>query len=120
MCRKDKELIDEKEIEDIIDRVEVCHIGLSWHDLPYIVPVNFGYQDGAIYFHSAKEGMKIDYLRQNPNVCFQMEIDVTLMKADDPCNWGSKYRSVIGFGKASIIGERSEKIHGLNIIMGHY
>ena len=60
MRRKDKEIKDQQEIESILGKADVCRLAFSDNDIPYIVPVNYGYRDHCLYFHSAKEGKKID------------------------------------------------------------
>ena len=120
MRRKDKEIADKKEIESIIERANVCRIGLSENNLPYVVPVNFGYKNNNLYFHSAPMGKKIDILKKNNNICFEIDIDNALLISDDICNSSMKYRSVIGFGKAYFINDKEEKRDALNIIMNHY
>ena len=57
--RKEKEIIDKSEIESIIRKSLVCRLGIVDEGLPYIVPLCFGYDKGALFFHSAKEGRKI-------------------------------------------------------------
>jgi nitroimidazol reductase NimA-like FMN-containing flavoprotein (pyridoxamine 5'-phosphate oxidase superfamily) len=121
MKRSDREIKDQKEIETIIERADVCCIGLSDNNIPYIVPMHFGYKDNCLYFHCAKEGMKIDIIKQNNSVCFEMDINHTLLKTEGrPCGWSAKYQSVIGFGKAFIIESFKEKSEALNIITQHY
>ena len=121
MRRKDKEIKDKKEIESIIQAATVCRIGLSEDSVPYVVPVNFGYENNCLYFHSATEGKKIDILRRNNKVCFEMDIDHELVKSEKtPCEWGMKYRSVIGFGKAFVVDDFEEKRMTLNIIRQRY
>ncbi len=121
MRRKDKEIKDTEVIESIIKRATVCRIALSENNVPYIVPLSFGYKDNCLYFHSAPEGRKIDIIKQNNNVCFELDIDCELVKKpEDPCSWNMKYHSVIGFGKAFFVGELEEKREALNIIVGHY
>ena len=71
MRRKDKEIKDKEVIESIIKRATVCRIALSENNVPYIVPLSFGYKDNCLYFHSAPEGRKIDIIKQNNNVCFE-------------------------------------------------
>jgi len=118
--RKEKEITDIAKIEDIISRAEVCRIGLVDGDEPYIVPLSFGYERNAIYFHCAPEGRKLDLIRKNNRVCVEMEADVAIKKGEEPCGWSAAYRSVIGMGRASILEKEEEKIHGLNVLMGHY
>lgn len=120
MRREDKEIRDKDEIESIVQRAIVCRVAFSENDVPYIVPVNFGYKDDCLYFHSAPEGKKIDAIRQNGNVCFEMDIDQEVVRAETPCNWAMKYRSVIGFGKAFLVRDVEEKRKALNNIVEHY
>ena len=110
-----------KEIESIIQRAQVCRIGLSEDNVPYVVPMNFGYKDNCLYFHCAKAGKKIDVIRQNNKVCFEMDIDQTIVKPEGhPCGYSTKYRSVIGFGKAFLVDDFEEKAMALNIVTQHY
>jgi len=121
VTKKDKEIKDKRLIESIIKKATVCRIALSENNVPYIVPLSFGYQDNCLYFHSAPEGRKIDIIKQNNNVCFELDIDCELVKkSQDPCSWSMKYYSVIGFGKAFFVDELEEKRKALNIIVGHY
>jgi len=120
MRKKDREITDPALIQTMLARAQDCHIGLSLNDVPYVVPVNFGHKDNRIYFHSSINGMKIDILRHNNNVCFEMECDVEVVPGETPCDWTTKYYSIIGFGKAHIVEDYSEKLEGLSIIMEHY
>ncbi len=121
MRRKDKEIKDKMEIKSILDMAKVCRIGLSLNDIPYVVPVNFGYHEDCLYFHSAPEGKKIEIIEQNNNVCFEVETDIDLIKSSEtPCSGTMKYKSVIGYGKASFIADLEKKREALNIIVGHY
>lgn len=120
MRRKDKEIKDNKEIESIINKSNVCRIALSENNSPYIVPVCFGYNENCLYFHSAMVGKKIDMIKNNNNICFEFDIYGGLMKSENPCDWDIKYNSVIGFGKAFLIQDIDEKIKALNIITEHY
>ncbi|MFX1520190.1 MAG: pyridoxamine 5'-phosphate oxidase family protein, partial [Promethearchaeota archaeon] len=98
----------------------VCRIAFSENNKPYMVPVNFGYTDNCLYFHSAPEGKKLDILRNNNNVCFEIDTDFEIVKSKTPCNWSAKYRSVIGFGKAFFVDEFEEKRNALNLIVQKY
>jgi len=120
MRRKDKQIIDRGEIEQIIDQAVVCRIAYVRDGVPHIVPVNFGYEDNCLYFHSAVEGHKIDSLRMDKRVCFEMETDVELLAASAACKWTTKYRSVIGHGRVSFIEETEAKRKALDIVTRHY
>jgi nitroimidazol reductase NimA-like FMN-containing flavoprotein (pyridoxamine 5'-phosphate oxidase superfamily) len=120
MRLKEREITDRTAVESIILGSSVCRLALSEENRPYIVPLCFGYKDNTLYFHSAREGKKLDILRKNNNVCFEFDMDQELVESESACKWGMKYRSVIGFGKASFIDDPESKQRALDIIMQHY
>jgi nitroimidazol reductase NimA-like FMN-containing flavoprotein (pyridoxamine 5'-phosphate oxidase superfamily) len=120
MRRKDQEINDIAAIEDIIRKAQVCRLALSENGQPYIIPLCFGYKNITLYFHTALEGKKLDILRKNNNVCFEIDTDRELVKGKKACNCSMKYRSVIGFGKAELIEDIELKRKALNIIMQNY
>jgi len=120
MRKREKEITEKKSLEEIIKKAEICRLAMCNEGLPYIVPLCFGYEDDALYFHCAHEGKKIDILRRNPEVCFEIEIDQEIIGAEDACRWTMKYRSVIGFGTVEFIEDDKQKRRALNIIMRQY
>lgn len=123
MRRSDREVLDLDEILDIIEACDVCRIAMVDDGVPYIVPMNFGYMfDGEklhLCFHSASEGRKLDILRRNPNVCFEMDTDHALTKGETLCQYGMDYASVIGMGTARIVETPREKCEMLSSVMLH-
>lgn len=120
MRRKEKEITKKSAIEAVIYKALVCRIGLSNNNIPYIVPLCFGYQDDTIYVHGSLKGQKINILKMNQNVCFEFDINTEIVEAENACEWGMKYQSVVGFGKASFIDDPEHKRKALNIIMNQY
>jgi len=120
MRRKDKEIADRAEMESIIRESTICRLALADNEQPYIVPLSFGYKDNALYFHSAAEGKKIDILRKNKKVCFEFDVGSEIKTGKTACEWGMKYRSVIGFGNASFLEDPDSKQAALDIIMQQY
>ena len=121
MRRKDREIQDRTEIDQIIDAALVCRLGLCKDGLPYVVPISFGYDGQNIYFHGAGEGTKIDYMKANPHVCVEFEGDVRLTADEhNACGWSVSYRSVIGHGTVTEISSPDAKLAALNQIMKHY
>jgi len=120
MRKKEKEIQDRAEIEAVIRKAEVCRLGLSVDNRPYIVPLNFGFEENCLYFHTAREGKKIDMIRQNSAVCFEVDVDGHVVRAENPCDWSMKYRSVVGYGTASLLTDAEEKRRALDVIMEHY
>ena len=120
MRRKEKEILDSQEIESIISKADVCRLGLSVDNNPYIVPLNFGYRDNCLYFHTPQVGKKIDMIKTNNRVCFELDIDCEVVRAENPCDWTMKFQSVIGYGRAFLLDDTEEKRRALNVIVEHY
>lgn len=120
MYRKDKEITNRAEIEAVIRQARVCRLGMCAENRPYVVPLCFGYTDNILYFHMARKGQKLDILRQNSAVCFEMDRCGEAKPADLPCRWGLFYESVIGFGQAEFVEDPDEKRRALDLIMARY
>ena len=111
---------EEEIINHVLKYALVCRIGLCLDNLPYVVPLNFGYRDNCLYMHTGSTGKKLDIIRKNNNVCFEMDVDHELIQTGDPCRWSMKYSSIIGYGKAFFVEGYNEKVEALNILTGHY
>lgn len=120
MRRKDKEITDKSIINTILNNSEICRLGLVENGEAYIVPVNYAFDDGLIYIHSAAHGKKIEILKKNNSVSFEIEYPGEIEKNEIPCEWSAKYRSVMGRGTITIETEKEAKISGLNLIMKKY
>jgi nitroimidazol reductase NimA-like FMN-containing flavoprotein (pyridoxamine 5'-phosphate oxidase superfamily) len=120
MRRTDREIVDLKVMEEIICNAQVCRLGMIDRDVPYIVPLNFGYRSGTFYFHSAREGRKIGILALGHTVCLEIDGGHDLVTADSACDWGMRYVSVIAHGRPRFIEEPAAKREALAIIMAQY
>jgi uncharacterized protein len=120
MRRKEREIKDREAIDAIIRECRVCRLGLSDGGQPYVVPLSFGYDGESFYFHGASTGRKIDILRANNRVCFELDILGALRPSDEACRWSAGYRSVIGFGIAEIVELPEAKRKILGVIMAQY
>jgi nitroimidazol reductase NimA-like FMN-containing flavoprotein (pyridoxamine 5'-phosphate oxidase superfamily) len=120
MRRSEREIKDREVIDAIIRQCQVCRLGLSDGEEPYIIPLCFGYDGEALYFHCAPEGRKTDIIRSNNRVCFEFDIPEGMSEAEQGCRWGIKYRSVIGFGTAEMVIHTEGKKKALEILMAQY
>jgi nitroimidazol reductase NimA-like FMN-containing flavoprotein (pyridoxamine 5'-phosphate oxidase superfamily) len=117
-------LISEKEqIKGIISSCDICFLGVNNKaEAPYVVPMNFGYDDGVFYLHSAPEGKLIDLINENNKVCLSFCTDTKLV-AQHPevaCSYRMKSQSVIAWGEVEFIEDITEKENALHIIMAQY
>lgn len=119
--RHDKEITDTEGIHAILHKGLVCHLALVDDGKPYLVSMNYGFRDNIVYLHSALEGRKIDIIRKNPDVCFQVITGTRLSTGPDACgDWTMKYRSVTGFGKAVLLEDKKSRIEAMHILMDQY
>ncbi|MBQ8763396.1 MAG: pyridoxamine 5'-phosphate oxidase family protein [Clostridia bacterium] len=122
MTRREREVTDINKIIEILDKSKVVHVGMVDGDEPYVVPMNYGYvfENGKliIYLHGARRGRKLDVMRANPKVFFEMECDIVPFEGDIACRYGITYSSVMGRGIAEIIDEDAEeKKKALSVLM---
>ena len=105
MRKPEKEITDSKEIAAIMEKAAICRIAFMDDDYPYIVPVNFVVRGNHLYFHTGQKGKKIDILRNDNRVCFEIETDTEIIAGDTLGSWSARYRSVIGFGRSFFLEE---------------
>jgi nitroimidazol reductase NimA-like FMN-containing flavoprotein (pyridoxamine 5'-phosphate oxidase superfamily) len=121
MRRKDREIRDRQEIDEIMRGALVCHLALAVDGEPYVIPLSFGYDGTSLYLHTAAVGKKTDCLEANPRVCFAVERNVELVPDPaDACRWTFAFESVIGLGRAVELTGVEEKRQAANQIMLHY
>ncbi len=120
MRRSEKKVTSRDDIDRIIGRAQVCRLAMVDGDVPYIVPLNFGYSGDTLYFHSAREGRKIDVLARGGKVCFEIDGGHELVTSSEPCNWSMRFESVIGYGAVSFIDQPEQKLQALECIMAQY
>ena len=120
MRRIDKQIDSLEEINKIIHRSNVCWVAMARKNNPYLIPMNFGFQDQHLYLHSAGKGLKIDILKENPRVCIAFGQNIELLPSTILCKTSMKYQSVLVYGKARFIEDPHEKKEALDIIVRHY
>lgn len=121
MTRREQQVTDINEIIEILEKSKVVHVGMLDGDEPYVVPMNYGYTlvDGKLilYLHGARRGRKIDALRANPKVFFEMCCDVTPFEGEVACKYGITYASIMGRGVATLVEDVEEKKKALSVLM---
>jgi uncharacterized protein len=117
-----------KEIRDvsvIVQLLKTCHVGrlgTNGRDgYPIVKPVNFAYHAGSIYFHTALEGEKIEDIRRDNRVCFEIDLPIAFVRAvNQPCEAEYLYRSVIIKGRASLVENQEERSGAFRSLMEKY
>lgn len=114
--RRSKQLLSHEMVVQVLNRgsngILAC---LGDDDYPYAVPLSYVYADEKIYFHTAKQGHKLDAIRKHPKVSFCVIDEDTIVSKE----YTSYFRSVIVFGKARFV-EGEEKQTALQAIVEKY
>lgn len=121
MTKRERQVTDEQQIRGILDRAKFLHLGLAVNNEPYVVPMSYGYthENGrlVLYLHSAVRGKKLDMIRSNPNVFFELDCDQLPFEGQKPCQYGLSYSSVMGRGRATIVTDAQEKEKAMTLLM---
>ena len=121
MTKREFQITDPEQIVRILDAAKVLHLGLAVNNEPYVVPMNYGYtmEEGklTLYLHSAVRGKKLDMIRENPQVFFEMDSDRVPFEGKLPCQYGMTYSSVMGSGEARLIEDVEEKKKAMTVLM---
>jgi nitroimidazol reductase NimA-like FMN-containing flavoprotein (pyridoxamine 5'-phosphate oxidase superfamily) len=121
MTKREFQITDEAKIREILDTAKVLHLGLAVDNEPYVVPMNYGYclEEGrlTLYLHSAVRGKKLDMIRANSRVFFELDCDRMPFEGKVPCQYGLVYSSVMGRGTASIVEDVEEKKQAMSLLM---
>lgn len=110
--RRIKQKLSEEEAIEILKRGQTAVLAvLGDDDYPYTVPINYVYQNGKIYFHGAKQGHKLDAIKKHDKVSLCV-IDKDELVKDELTTY---FRSVIIFGKATVITDEKQTYHAAEI-----
>lgn len=117
MKKIEREITDKEEISNILRNGKYAVISMCRNNEPYIVTLSYGYDENtnSLYFHSAKAGLKIDFIKENPKVCATVIEDGGYLTAE--CE--HKYASVIFWGSMHVVEDLNEKKHALITMIDH-
>ncbi len=120
MRKFQREITDRNELLSVLDACQTIRLGLYDNGYPYVIPLSFGYEQVngkiIIYFHSAKEGKKIDLLARDKRVCVEADILNGYVRTDHGVT--ADYASIIAFGHAETVSG-DEAIHGIELLLNH-
>ena len=113
---EEQEFIESREeMEKLLREEDIGYLGLSLDGYPYVVPLNYHYDNGRIVFHCGLKGKKLDYLKTNPRVCYTVGRQLGGVRehaSGNLCHVDSD--SVICYGRARMLDEIEERQAALN------
>ena len=121
MTKRERQITEPEKILEILDQAKVLHLGLCVDNMPYVVPMNYGYafenEKLVLYLHSAVRGKKLDMLQKNPNVFFSIDCNRIPFPGKVACQYGMSYSSIMGQGTARILEDPEEKQQAMTALM---
>jgi nitroimidazol reductase NimA-like FMN-containing flavoprotein (pyridoxamine 5'-phosphate oxidase superfamily) len=116
--RSDREISDQRLLYEIVERNRIAVLALCRDGDPYIVTLSYGFgqKEGSLYFHCARSGLKIDFLRSNPKVCATIIEDQGFV--DEECDHA--FCSVVIRGSIKFVDDEADKLAGITIITKHF
>ncbi len=113
--KKEREITDMGEIRRILHDGKYATIAMCRDNEPYVVTLSYGYDEAmnALYMHCGNQGLKLDFIEANPNVCATVIEDRGYFVNE--CS--HHYKSVVFWGRVSIVKSLEEKIHGLTVMI---
>lgn len=117
MQKLEREIKDVEIINNILNDGKYASISMCHDNEPYIVTLSYGYDivKNSLYFHSAKEGLKFEFIQSNPLVCGTVIED----KGYNFNQCSHAYQSVVFWGEMNLIYDLKEKKHGFEILIDH-
>ncbi len=120
------EIKSKEKIKEFLNQEHVGHIAsLDKNGYPQIIPMNFVYLDDVIYMHSHTKGEKLENIKQNQKVGFEVDRELEFLPSyfedpEDASLADTLYISVVIKGIGKIIDDRSEKTRALNGLIKKY
>lgn len=115
--RRNRQQLSREECERILDRCTSGVLALTGDGgYPYAVPLSYVYASGAIIFHSAVQGHKVDAIKRDSRCSF------CVIEQDEirPAEFTTYFRSVIAFGRIHILEDAAEKVQALRLLGRRY
>jgi nitroimidazol reductase NimA-like FMN-containing flavoprotein (pyridoxamine 5'-phosphate oxidase superfamily) len=102
-------------IAGILDAAFICHVGYAIDGQPYVTPTSFWRDRDLVYWHGSSASRMLRTLERGIDCCFTVTIIDGLVLARSAFNHSVNYRSVMLFGRASLVDEPTEKLRQLEL-----
>jgi nitroimidazol reductase NimA-like FMN-containing flavoprotein (pyridoxamine 5'-phosphate oxidase superfamily) len=106
--------------EDILARALVAHVGFVQDGQPYVIPMTYLYQDGAVYLHGAPGSRTIRHLAFGAPACIEVTLVDGLIASKTAETHSVNYRSVICFGRGRLIEDDARRRAIFAALIGRY
>jgi nitroimidazol reductase NimA-like FMN-containing flavoprotein (pyridoxamine 5'-phosphate oxidase superfamily) len=118
--RKAKEVTDKQRIDAFLRQAHVGYLGLADGEGTYVVPLNFVWHQGKIYYHGSEEGRKADAIKKAGVVCFTVFEEIGITCDPVPAKTGTAFFSVMVFGRVSPVNDLAEATDAMQAMLDKY
>ncbi|MNW50790.1 Pyridoxamine 5'-phosphate oxidase [compost metagenome] len=117
---KVREVLDRNKIESFLQQARIGYLGMVDGHQPYVVPLNFVWINGMLYFHGATGGRRNQVMDANSEVCFTVCEEYGTITDPVPAKTDTAYMSVMIFGQAEPIVDLDEATLMLQEMLNKY
>jgi len=109
-------LFDRESVYKILDEGFVCHVGFVVDGAPVVIPTGYGRHGDNLFIHGSAASRMLRSLAGSIQICVTVTLVDGLVLARSAFHHSMNYRSVVIFGEASVVNEKSEKLEALRVI----
>ncbi|HEU0252687.1 MAG TPA: pyridoxamine 5'-phosphate oxidase family protein [Pyrinomonadaceae bacterium] len=110
---------DRETVYGILDEGFICHVGFAPEGQPFVIPTGYARVDDKLYIHGSQASRMLRNLSGGLDACVTVTIIDGLVLARSAFHHSMNYRSVVIFGRATIVEDREEKIKALVALSEH-
>ena len=110
---------DRELVYKILDEGFICHVGFAVDGRPFVIPTGYARVDDRLYIHGSQVSRTLRTVAQGVEVCVTVTLVDGLVLARSAFHLSMNYRSVVMFGRASIVEQREEKLAALFAFAEH-
>jgi uncharacterized protein len=110
---------DRRAVYDILDEGIICHVGFAPDGQPFVIPTGYARAGDCLYIHGSQASRMLRALGKGIDVCVTVTLLDGLVRARSAFHHSMNYRSVVVFGKASVVEDEEEKLEALRALTEH-
>ena len=110
---------DRELINQILDEGFICHVGFVVDDEPFVIPTGYARVDDKLFIHGSQASRMLRALEKGIDLCVTVALIDGLVLARSAFHHSMNYRSVVVFGRAAVVDERTEKMEALLALSEH-
>lgn len=111
---------DQGKIEQFLCVAETAYLGLADGNAPYVVPLNYAWLNGCMYFHGAQEGRKMEIISRSPEACATIAESRGTLPHPVPAKTDTAYISVMAFGRIEPVDGIGEATEAMQAMLDKY